>query len=136
MLLNKRLTAQNAALEGRVEEQAIEIRQLREENAKLSDKVEQLLKVQHELQSAVNALLKGRGPGVPTIDPNQQVLFADALQNAIDQIDVLANAGETLPDDKPSRKKRKPSKRKIDESNLRHEITRSELPEDQRGSCS
>ena len=146
-LLNKRLTAQNAALEGRVREQEIEIRRLREANAKLSDQIEQLLKVQHELQSAVNALLKGRGPGAPTIDPNQQVLFADALQNAVDQIEVLENVGETLPDvdpedlevpdgelpdDKPRTKKRKPSKRKIDESNLRREVTRSELPEDQR----
>lgn len=121
---------------------------LRERNAQLSDTIDQLRKIQGELQSSINHLLKGRG-GVPTIPEGQGVLFGADVQSSLDRVselldgngdDELAEIADEdkdvpdgeLPGDKPSGKKRAPSRRKIDESNLRHEIDRIELPEDQR----
>lgn len=149
-LLNKRLTAQVVALEARDKEQQREMRLLREQNALLADANGDLRKVQAELQAAVNHLLKSHGGGAPKIDPNQGVLFSSEVQSILDKIDsleaeevsdealpVVADEDRDVPDgelpsDKPQGKKRAPSKRKADESNLRREVVRSELPKNQR----
>ena len=148
-LLNKRLTSQVAVLEARNGEQQRELRKLGEQNARLSDTIDQLRKIQDELQSSINHLLKRSGAGAPLIDPNQGVLFDAETQSALDRANELLGANSDddspdltdedkdvpdgeLPGDKPRGKKRKPSKRRIDESNLRREINRSELPEEER----
>lgn len=142
-LLNKRLTAQVAKLDTQIKGQSRVIEELRQQNAQLVD-------TNAQLHSAVEHLLKNRGGGAPRIDPGQGVLFGVAGQDALDEADEPEGTAATdvdlshltaedkavpdgeLPNDKPPKKNRKPSKRPIDESNLRVEVTRSELPEDAR----
>lgn len=149
-LLNAKLTAENVALEARVRTQATEIRDLRQENAELADTVEDLRSTEAKLKEALERLL-ARYRGRKKVDPSQGLLFSEQVAELVATIEAFATGeteapvelapedalvpdGEALsdPDPKTPRKKADRSRRVVDESNLRREVKRSELPAEER----
>lgn len=156
-LLNAQLTAENVALveELRVarreaRQAASELRDLRQQYARQEDTIAQLLATQAQLKKALEHLLENR-PRRSVVDPNQALLFVEELQALADSIVPPAEAtaepvvelapedaevpdGESPQDEPPKKQRGKaaPSRRAVDQSNLRREVVRSELPEEQR----
>ena len=147
-LLSARLTSEKVALEARLRESTKENRDLRQKNATLVDHVSQLEETQRELRDHLKRLLGGRG--VPTLAPGQELLFADTpegLSSGIEGLIAPDSESEVLPEldpadvsvpdaesaSDPAPKKPRPrDRRKVDESNLRREVRRSELPPEDR----
>ena len=145
-VLNARLTSEKIDLETRLRVSNKEVRDLRQKNAKLVDHVSQLEETQRELHDHLRRLLGGRG--TPTLSPGQGLLFTDSVQELTSGIeDLIAPEAEELPevdaadadvpdaenDSDPAPKKPRPrDRRKIDESNLRREVRRTELPPEER----
>ena len=144
-LLNARLTSEKVALEEALRAERDKSRKLEQRNAKLVDQVTSLTSTISDLEAHLARLL-GAGAHIPKIAPGQRTLFddAEALTSAIEDLaapsaDEPAMAsleGDDLrvPDaEEPEKKpKRDRDRRKVDESNLRREVQRSELPEEQR----
>jgi transposase len=158
-LLNVRLTSEKLALEERLRGVSKEIREvtkrnraLEQQNASLADRVAELEEIQCDLRAHLARLL-GAGAKWPIIAPGQGVLFADANADDItaaiedlasfsaEESEVVELAGDDVlvPDaeeaQEPARTKprRDRKQRKLDESNLRREVRRSELaPEERR----
>jgi len=150
-LLNTRLTSEKLALEEKLREVRSKNRDLEQQNAALTDRIAEQEDTLRELQAHLARLLRA-GAKRPTIAPGQGVLFDDAGADAItstieglaspsdDEQEVVELEGDDVlvPDaeepEKPTRRKPKRDReqRKIDESNLRREIRRSELPVEER----
>ena len=153
-LLNTRLTSEKLALEeqlrairGEILELSTKNRDLEQRNASLSDEVERKDRALCELRAHVLRLL-GTGAKRQTLPPGQHLLFADATSDTVaTAIEDLASPDEDIevveldasdveiPDaeepekEAPGRRKPRDRKaRKLDESNLRREVRRSELP--------
>ena len=146
-LQNARLTSEKLALEERLREVTRKNRDLEQRNATLFDRLAEQEETLLELRSHLARLL-GAGTRRPTIAPGQGALFddssADAITSAIEELASpateeasaeLQGADALVPDaeepEKPGRAKpsRDRRQRKLDESNLRREIRRSELPD-------
>ncbi len=131
VLLNTQLTAKNVALEEELRVARIELRELRARTAQQQDTIAELTSTVQKLKATLEHLLKNqRRP--ETIDPSQGLLFVDPIAEASDQ---SADEQEKPEPEKPKGKPRKPaspSRRVADESNLRREVVRSELPPEQR----
>jgi transposase len=130
-LLNTQLMALNVALEEELRVARAELRELRKRTAQQDDTIADLLKTQRQLTAKLEHLLEvRRRPDL--VDPNQGLLFGDPLTAPSDE----SKAEEEKPAPEPPPKKRRksagPSRRVADESNLRREIVRSELPPDER----
>jgi transposase len=149
-LLNARLTSEKLALEEKLRGLTRRNRDLEQQNAALADHIAALEETQRELRAHLERLLAA-GAKIPTIAPGQGTLFDDALGELTATIEGLAaptpEPGEAVelseedarvPDaeeaDGPAPKKqpRARNRRRIDESNLRREVRRSELPAEQR----
>jgi len=150
-LLNVKLTAEKVELEQQLRAQASEMRGVRQKNAELVDLVDVLSKTQVQLKAVIEHLLAGRRRHGQLIDPSQSLLFAEQAAQLVDAIEALATGepegsaeikledsetpdGES-PKDPAPKPKPKPadrSRRVLDESNLRVEINRSELPLEER----
>ena len=150
-LLNARLTSEKLALEERLRDVTSKNRDLEQRNATLADRIVELEKTQRDLREHLAHLL-AVGAKRPTIAPGQGRLFDDSNVDGItaaiedlaspatEEAEVVELEGDDVlvPDaeepEKPSRSK-PPSdrnRRKLDESNLRREVRRSELPVDAR----
>ena len=151
-LLNTQLSAENVALKDELRVLRSEFRSLALANARLADKNEELIATQAQLKAALEHLLSKR-PRRDLVDPNQGSLFVQEVQaladsigsqdsEGVDPVAELSPEDQQVPDGespsdpepkpKPKGKKREPSRRVADESNLRHEVVRSELPLEQR----
>jgi transposase len=146
-LLNAQLTATVVELEEKLEEATrlnTRARTLAHENAALVDRVAQLEGTVSDLRAHLERLLKGSG-AVAKIAPGQHVLFEDVTASiealaAPEDLEAEAGAAELAPEDaevpdgeaaddkQPKASNRPRDRRKIDESNLRREVVRVELP--------
>ncbi len=142
-LLNAQLTARNIELEAELQAKG-------RENPMLRDRVEQFEELAAEsrqqlatLQAHIKRLLDGRG--LPMIGEGQALLFDAAAASAVgtledsiapdpQEIVELGHEDAGVPDaeEAPKKTKARRDRRKYDESNLKRELRRSELPEDQR----
>lgn len=130
-LLNTQLVAMNVALEEELRLARAELRKLQARTAQQDDVIADLLGTQRKLQAALEHLLeKRRRPDL--IDPNQGLLFADPVSAPSEESPAEGEKPTKEPPPKKRRKPAGPSRRVADESNLRHEIVRSELPPDER----
>ena len=149
-VLNARLTSEKLALEAELRNSRRAIRDLRQENATLVDRVSELEDAQRELHAHLKRLLAGRH-GIPSLAPGQGLLFELSTKDVASSIEELgapsANQDESVqldaedalvpdaeePEAKAAKKSRPRNTRRVDESNLRREVRRSELaPEDRR----
>lgn len=150
-LLNARLTSEKLALEEQLREVTKRYRDLEQRNATLVDRIADQEETLRELRAHLARLLNA-GAKIPSIAPGQGVLFdqadADEMTSAIEELaspseehgEVAALDGDDalVPDaEEPERAARKKpqrdrQQRKLDESSLRREVRRSELPIDQR----
>ena len=130
-LLNTQLTAKNVALEEELLKARAELRELRKRTAQQEDTIAELTSTVQQLKATLEHLLEcRRRPEM--VDPNQGLLFADPVAAPSNEsTEEQEKPSPTKPAKKP-RKPPAPSRRVADESNLRREIVRSELPLDQR----
>lgn len=141
--------AEKAVLEEKLRDAKKEARELRQENALLRDTVSELraqvetMRVEgQELLATVKHLLRGSGRGAATLPEGQGLLFADPDSESSHDSDEVEQPGISAEDaqaleedelaDRPAKKPRDRKRRQVDEANLRTEIHRSELPENER----
>ncbi len=130
-LLNTQLTAKNVALEEELLKARAELRELRKRTAQQEDTIAELTSTVQQLKATLEHLLESRRRP-EMVDPNQGLLFADPVAAPSNEsTEEQEKPSPTKPAKKP-RKPPAPSRRVADESNLRREIVRSELPLDQR----
>ena len=152
VLRGTQLSAKVVELEAELRKRSKRNRELEHANSRLLDENADLKKDQDELLARIQ-LLTHRAGGAPTIQPGQRTIFDELEPDVATEIESLAAPateaaevaqldaedakvpdGETAEDAGPTAKKqRRPrDQRKIDESNLRREVVRTELPEDER----
>lgn len=130
-LLNTQLTAKNVALEEELHQARTELRELRKRTAQQEDTIAELRATLQQLKATLEHLLESRRRP-ELVDPNQGLLFADPIAAPCDESTAEQEKPAPEPPPKKPRKPASPSRRVADESNLRREIVRSELPSDQR----
>ena len=130
-LLNTQLTAKNVALEEELRVARVELRELRKLTAQQADTITELNATVSQLKATLESLLKGQRR-TDLIDPNQGLLFADPVTPEPEESDSAQEDPKPKDSGGKRRKSPAPSKRVADESNLRREIVRSELPPEQR----
>ena len=150
-LLNAKLTAEIVDLGRQLRVERSNLRDSLRTNAELRDALAELQKKHAELEALIANILAGRRGRGHLVDPNQGLLFAEQAARLVESIEALSAAESEepltltpedakVPDaESPNESQAKPprppgdrTRRVLDESNLRVEIHRIELPFEQR----